>query len=700
MKRHGWFAGLAAAVSLIAGVAGAGEPVELLRDAYGVPHIYAETLAGAGFGLARAQAEDNLPGILEYFARARGEGALALGASAGSINEDFYTRALHLPEIGRTLYEQTSPKAKALIDAYAAGINLYLDEHPELRPEWFGRASGQDVVALGKWFQAQQCLGEAKKDLARTPAARRETDMASAGLSASNMWAVGPGRSSDGSTMLFSDPHLPWSGLTLWHEFQLVVGDRWVYGAGFHGLPMTGIGFNPDVAWGSTNNSPDIADAYRVKLDPDDPNRYLYEGEWQRIESETIDIPVPGGRSVRREARRTRHGLIVEENRAAGTAYAVRLAGLETVNLAELGPLYFEAKSVDEYFEAVSANNDYKWHRIAADRHGGILYFYCAATHERDDSLNWAGPVDGSTRKTEWGERIPASRMPRIANPSSGLLVNCNNNPYTVASERPLDPADFPRYLASQSLELSPSSRAARVFEILGPLERISLEDMKRAAFDIKTLTADDLRNAILDAWDKAGARASDPQGEMARAVEILRGWDGMASIDNKALPILTACLQIAGKESPPASARPQALLDGFSRALALMKDQWGSAEVDWGSVHVLRRGNQEWPCPGAGNSSAFDRFTTLFMAGARRIEDGRLEADRGSSWMMLVRYGAGGGVEADTLLPWGVSQNPESAHYADQAPLFSARRMKAARLTRAEVEAEAKDVVRLVYAP
>jgi acyl-homoserine lactone acylase PvdQ len=488
--------------------------------------------------------------------------------------------------------------------------------------------------------------------------------------------------------MLLADPHLPWHGLSRWYEAQLVVGERWIYGATFMGSPAIGIGFTADVAWASTNNGADTADVYRETLHPDRPDQYLYEGEWRDVESETITIAVKDAAPVTRQARRTHHGPIVREDARRRIAYTVRIAGLETTNLLELGPRYFNAASVQAFHRTNRDGDHFKWHRMAIDREGHIGYFFFAATHERDSSFNWRKPLDGTTRATEWGPRIPWNELPSLIDPPSGFLVNCNNSPYTVTTDDPLDPRDFPRHLAGEATVLGPSSRAHRATELITALSKLSLADMERISMDIKALGATQWRQEITAAWASHGPAMGAADPRLERALSILTGWNGLASVDSQALPILTAYRQVADRRagSPP---DPKAVLADLRRALDLLEERWGSIEVPWGRIHVHRRGDREWPLAGAGNEASALPFVTLYMTGAQRMTEGRFVADRGSSWMMLVRYREGE-IEARTLLPWGNSDNPDSPHFADQAELFARRQYKKARLTRQEVEADA----------
>jgi acyl-homoserine-lactone acylase len=670
---------------LLASPASAGT-VEVLRDRWGVPHVYAGTGYDAAFGLGFAQAEDDVAAILDYVMSSRGTAATVAGARA-AVEEDVRVRAFRLPQICETLYTTQSPEARDRCAGFAAGVEHYLSKHPDKKPVWFDRMTGRDVVAVAKWFQFRQSLGEASRDLAG--GGRRGGDLADDPGGESNMWAVGPKRSSRGETMLLSDPHLPWAGLTKWYEFQLTIDGRWIYGAGFIGFGGVGIGFTEDVAWGSTNNGADTGDVYKEQLDPANHDRYRYDGGWRPVETEVVKAALPNGKTAERTVRRTHHGPILREDAKEHVAYTIKLAGLDTVNLGELADGYFRAGTVNDALAAHATGNEFKWHRLFADRHGHVGYTFCAATHERDDTVNWRRPVDGSTSATEWGPRLLGKKLPTIVDPPAGFIVNCNNGPFTVTPDSPLRPADYPRHLAGRAETLAPTTRAHRATQLLTAKDKLDFADMERISTDVKTLTAEPYRQAIVKAYQTLG---EPKDGHAARALAILKAWDGLATAENTALPILACYVEAGGPETP---AKNNVVVFSFEKGLKLMRDRWQSVEVPWGKVHVTRRGGGEWPLSGGGSANSVIPFTTLYMTGAKKFAEGAWVGDSGSSWMMLVKY-HGGSVEAKTVVPWGNSPDPKSPHYADQAPLYAKRTFKPALLTRPAVEAALESRVTL----
>ena len=217
---------------------------------------------------------------------------------------------------------------------------------------------------------------------------------------------------------------------------------------------------------------------------------------------------------------------------------------------------------------------------------------------------------------------------------------------------------------------------------------------MVRISMDVKCLTADPYLNVILKSYEELPDRLNG-NSDAKEAIDILSKWDKMATVDNRALPILTTFAEVAGNRTPGHRPSAKQVAATFEKALELMEKRWGSVSIPWGDIHVIQRGNQLLPAPGAGSTRSTTPFTTLYMTGTSKMIDNRWPADRGSSWMMLVKYHRGS-VEAKTILPWGNSPDPKSPHYADQASLFSRRQYKKALLTREEIVADAKSRITL----
>ncbi len=369
----------------------------------------------------------------------------------------------------------------------------------------------------------------------------------------------------------------------------------------------------------------------------------------------------------------------------------------------------FSARNLDEFEAGLDASSPNKWNCIAADRHGDIAYYFFTHTHQRSDTLQWHAPVDGSRSASEWGRPLTWRDLPHTRNPASGWLMNCNNNPYTVTRDCPVKPEKFPKHLASQGTTLNDGTRARRADELLAARPRHDRAGLEAIATDIKALMAAPIRERILTACEKAGAGTPDSDGRRAKAIATLKAWDGLAATDNEALPILSAFLEAAQKDTAKPNRRPRAggknaggpggnlaalspeeTIAALDAGLVALRTRFGPGPVTWGMLHRLERGHVSLPMPGSGSDRGADPFTCLFMAGAKKVTDGKFVCDSGSSWVQFVAF-RDGQVEAKTILPFGNSADPSSPHYADQSPLFARRELKRALLTRAAIEAAAK---------
>ena len=307
--------------------------VRILRDTWGVPHVFGRTDADAAYGLAFAHAEDDFETIQWSLLAARGRLATRLGPEAAP--NDFVVQLLRVNEVVDAGYARDlSPATRALCEAYADGVNHYAALHPEKAWPGLFPAKGRDVVAgfvhkLPFFFGLDRVLKNLLSEEADAPP-----------LAGSNAFAIAPSRSADGATRLVVNSHQPWTGPVAWYEAHVHSEEGWdAVGGVFPGAPVILHGHNRRLGWAHTVNDPDLIDVYALTVDPDDPTRYRYDGAWRPFEQRTATIDVklwgPLAITVRRDAWWSVHGPVVRGPR--GT-FAVRLAG------------YGEVRQVEQWF--------------------------------------------------------------------------------------------------------------------------------------------------------------------------------------------------------------------------------------------------------------------------------------------------------------------------------------------------------------
>ena len=633
----------------------AGE-VLIERDRWGVPHIYGQSMPAVAFGAGYAQAEDHLDPMLRLFLNARGELGRVEGPSA--LQDDLFNRNLMHREIIERTWNAVPQSSRDYYQAFADGINRYIQTHPQEKQAWYWKVEAQNIATYLRYIVMRYSLRVAVGKMGGPSAVQPGEG--------SNAFAISASRSANGHAMLHGDPHLPWSGENrMGYEMHLKCPGLDMAGAGFFGNPIPMIGHNANIGWTATNNAANTADVFEEKIDPQHPDRYLdSDGQWKMMEKRTIKMEVrqPDGSlpSVEKVVRYTRRGPYTESH---GHGYSIAIAGWSDFPDMLTGSiLRAKARNLDDFRAALTEYPLDKWNLIYADRQGNIFYVDNGVFPKRGTGYDFNKPIPGWEPGAQWQDGNVAFRdLPQFTNPPNGVIVQCNNSPYSTAQPPVLDPANFLRYL-SKDVELTniPKSRAERAFELFAKHPKISWDDFREAALDLKILHAEPYLQSIIEASDGQ----ADP--DLREAHSILQNWDGRLTIDNRASPILRHWERIAkgqkrGLAGPPGREQSLAIL---KQTIAEMKRLYGKFPVPLADVQIFTHG-KDYPVPG--NDSLF-AITTSY-------KDGKWHANGGSSWLMLIEFSTP--LKVFTIAPLGESDNPSSPHFADQTVMFSKQEMK-----------------------
>lgn len=633
------------------------KPGEVLieRDRWGVPHIYGQSMIAVAFGDGYVQAEDHLEGMLRLFLVARGEMSRVDGPSA--LKDDIIERKLMHREIAERRWNGVPQATRDYYQAFAKGINRYMETHPRDKQPWYWKIQPQDVATYLRYTIMRYSLRIAEAKLGGPPAV-------SPGVG-SNAFAISAARSASGHAMLHADPHLPWYGENrMGYEVHLKCPEMDIAGTGFFGEPLPLIGHNADAAWTATNNAANTSDVFEEKIDPQNPDRYLdSDGQWKTMEKHTLRIEVgqPGGRLETREevARYTRRGAVFE---VRGHTYSVSIPRWQDFPDPLTGYLLrAKVRNVEDFRVSLAEYPMDKWNLIFADRQGNIFYVDNSVFPKRPSGYDYNKPVPGWEPGAQWTGYYAFRDLPQFTNPPNGVIVQCNNSPYSTAQPPVLNPENFSRYLAhSLELENVPKSRAERGMELFGQHAKVSWEDFRQAALDLKVLHAGASVQALLQATD----HESDP--DLREVHSILQNWDGRATLDNRALPILEHWQRIAlaQRRGPSTLADREQSLAILKQAIAEMKRLYGKISLPFSEVQIFTHG-RDYPVPG---------HDSLWAITAR-YKDGKWRANGGSSWLMLIEFSTP--LKVFTVAPLGECDNPSSPHFADQTALFSKQEMK-----------------------
>jgi penicillin amidase/acyl-homoserine-lactone acylase len=632
--------------------------VEIRRDTFGVPNIYGKTDADVAFGLAYAHAEDDFATIQETLFLARGELASLKGRSAAAT--DYFVGLLGARELVAARYAlDLSAAVRAVVEAYADGVNYYAATHPEQIRGRFEPATGQDIV-VGFVATSPLFFGldrELQKLFAEPPAAIN--------TSGSNGFAIAPSRSADGYTRLLANSHQPWSGPVAWYEARLHSQEGWdVAGGFFPGSPFMLLGHNRQLGWTNTVNRPDLVDIYRLDINPNNPDQYRLDGNWRELEKSEVRIRVklwgPFYWTVSREILRSAHGPVVR--RPHGT-YAIRYAGMGDIRQVEQYYRLNKATSFAEFLDVMRLQAIPATNFIYADARGNIGFFYNARFPERQPGFDWRGYLPGDRSDLIWTRYVAFDRIPMVVNPRSGFVFNANNTPFHVTGE-----GDNPRaadYPVEWGVEPYMNNRAYRALELLEPEGKISREALLADKFDLQYGEHATVRAAVRTVL------AADAGGDapLTEAQAVLRQWDFRTNRDNRsaALGVMLAAplsrAQFRGEPLPD----PVALA---REAATHLRKHFGRVDVPLGQVQRLVRGPIDLPLDGGPDVLRAIRGT--------RDAAGRLIADDGDGLMLLVEWDPSGRVYSHSVHQFGSATSvPHSPHFSDQAALFADMQLK-----------------------
>ena len=652
----------------------------LYRDTWGVPHIYADTWAEAAYAMGYAQAEDRLEDIYINVRTATGTMAEAFGEE--HAEQDFYLRVFRNGEICEAYWDTAPEPIRSICDNFMRGVEAYVAEHPEKKPEFAVDLHGWQCAAIGRAMLLNWPLGVLRDEMKR----RKE-----APAFGSNAFAVAPSRSADGCAILMTDPHLTWEGMAVFYEGRIHTQSENLCGFFIVGSPVPVLGHNAHCAWACTTGGPDTSDVYMVKLNPNNPLEYEYNGEWHAFEPGLIRIDVKDGSPEFKPVLYSLYGPLLDfpdlEN---NIAYCGATSYYEETGMIEQMYAMATARNNDEFYNALGMNQLMEQNVLFADRDGNIQYVRVGRTPIRPEGdIDWTVPVPGGTDATRWLGIHSIDDLVQIKNPSQGYFQNCNVSPAVMMADSPMTPDKYKSYIYNVSWD-SNTPRGKRLGALLDADDSITKEAAIAYTLDNYDILTTPWQNALRAAVEAVGGdRMND--AELAKAVNDILAWDGRFSKDSIAATIVKfwrlKCENeidiVAIADGLPLTTEDQeTMLDLLKDTLAEMKEKYGSAEVPWGDIKLVGRGGRYFPLESGDFGRGKDKKNeteTVFDVAVRETPkgSGKYVAYNGSG-TLLIAFLHKEGIESYSLVAWGQSADPDSPHYVDQAEnLFSKRRMK-----------------------
>ena len=667
--------------------------VEIVRDDFGVPHIFGKTDADVAYGVAYAHSEDDFSTIQEVAAMTRARTGAMTGQDGAKV--DF---AAHLLDIRGTVdrkYDTLPADIRALLDAYAAGLNHYADKHPEevrlsglfplegrdiaagfvLRsPFFFGLDSVLGALVEGKDLPIEGGPKLSGKEVARVTPIGPEPDM-----NGSNAFAVAPARSTDNVTRLISNSHQPWRGGVAWYELVVHSEEGWDFaGATFPGSPYPFLGHNKTLGWTNTVNRPDLIDVYRLELN-DDRTQYRLDGKWRDLESQRVWLKVKMGPftlPVPQTIYRSVHGPVILNDKGA---FAIRYAGIDELKMLEQYFRINKARDFAEWQKAMAIQGVPATNFIYADAKGNIAMAYNALFPARKPGANWRGVLPGDRSDLIWKSHLPWDRVPLLVNPASGYIMNANNTPFVAAG--PGDELDRASFSALMGIEDDMTNRARQAIKLFEAAGQIDAATLARIKYDVgydKSDYATGWINAVL---------AVKPDGDkrIPQAQALLRAWDWQMDGKGKGDALALMLMRPAMRQSYRRLALPDPR-EELVAAIDHLEKHFKTLDPKLGTVLRLRQGKVDLPMDGGSDTL---RAATLWDVDEK---DGRFAVRHGDSFIQFVEWDKDGNVSSRSIQPFGAATTrPDSPHYADQAKLFVEHQTKPVYFTRQALMPHAK---------
>jgi acyl-homoserine-lactone acylase len=647
--------------------------VSITRDDWGIAHVRGKTDADAVFGLLYAQAEDDFNRVETNYINAMGR--LAEGEGERQVYRDLRMKLFVHPDSLRAQYARSPAWLKALMDAYADGLNFYLHKNPGVKPRVIRRfepwmalsftegSIGGDIETISI-PQLEAFYGKQRNVTpVETPGAQNREPSGSNGI------AIAPANTQAGRALLLINPH---TSFFFRAEVQ-VTSDEGLnaYGAVTWGQFFVYQGFNERAGWMHTSSGVDNIDEYlETIVRRGDRVYYRYGGQERLLMLDTIVVPYKTDTAMARKTfvvYRTHHGPIVRE--LDGKWISVRLMH-EPIRALTQSYTRTKARSYREFLETMRLHTNSSNNTIFADADGNIAYFHANFIPRREARFDWTRPVDGSDPATEWGSLLSVEDSPHLLNPASGWLYNTNNSPWSAAGANSPRKADYPSYVERGG----ENARGIHAIRVLEGKKDFTVESLVAAAYDSYLPAFAELIPPLVRAYDETSSD-SPLKAKLSEQVALLRRWDYRWSISS--VPTSLAVFYAEQLGNRAAGATPGQRLQALVAASDKLAADFGTWRTPWGEINRFQRLTGDIVQPfndrGASIPVGFTsaRWGSLASFGARPYPGTkRWYGTSGNSFVAVVEFGDR--VRARAVTAGGESGNPGSRHFNDQAERYA----------------------------
>ncbi|CAN5577284.1 penicillin acylase family protein [soil metagenome] len=671
--------------------------VTIIRDNWGIPHVYGKTDADAVFGLLYAQCEDDFNRVeMNYVEKL---GRLAEVKGEAELYNDLYLKLIIDSTAAIADYKKSEPWLQKLLNAFADGINYYLYKNPGVKPAllhhfepWYpllwtdgsiGAISTGDITPteLKNFYTGNESPVVNEKRF-------REI------TSGSNGFALAPSKTASGNTILYINPHV-----TFYFRPEVhMVSEEGLnaYGAVTWGQFFIYQGFNEYCGWMHTSNNVDVADLYVEKIIKKDQSLfYEYDKKQLPVQEQKITISYKSGNEMLTKdftGYFTRHGPVMTKRN--GSYITVKSFNRSPISLVQSWERT-KAKGLKDYKKNMELKANTSNSTVFADNKGNIAYWHGDFVPKRDKTLNWSKAQDGSTSATEWNGLHTVDEIVHVYNPATGWIQNCNSTPFTVSGSSSPKKENYHAYMAPDGENF----RGINASRLLSKGEKFTIDKTIVAGYDTYLAAFEILIPPLLSAFEK-NSKTANTFTDLIEPIEVLKHWDYRSGENSVATTVAIEWAQLLtpqirkvyvdeGEDDQVtmtkkfvADASAETLLQPLQKVINELTDKFGKWQIEWGTINryqrvsgdIVQQYNDDKPSIPVGFASSLwgmlPSYNSRYYSGTKlRYGVG------GNSFVCAVEFGKK--IKAKSLLAGGESGYPESKHFDDQLEMYTRGKFK-----------------------
>ena len=655
--------------------------IEIVRDIYGVPHIYAKTDAEVAYGLAWVNAEDDFKTIqVAYLA---GNAMLSNYIGLKGAPADFISQLIGSSNLIDEKIDQISKDYMEVVNGYSQGLNAYAKDNPDkvlfkklfpITPKKMLMYSQLQLFISNEGaYWAGKILNNDTQD-----------DFLDQNLTGSNVIAMNRNKTMSGETFLAINTHQPLEGPTSWYEVHLNSEEGTnIIGTMYPGTPNVLIGVNENLGWSHTVNYPDKTDVFKLRMKNRrkyivDNKEYNLEKHKAKISLKVLGIPI----KINRKYYKSIYGPTLKNKSGY---YSIRTPTLFNIRALEQWWKMGKARNFTEFY------NIYKMKQIPgfnvgyADKYDTIFYMSNAILPKRAEGYNWKGIVPGDTMKTLWTEYHNIESLPQVIQPKSGFIYNANHSPFksTSAEENPKE-EDYSERLGYETYD---NNRSTRLIELIESYDKVTYDDFKRIKYDNSFPSKFNYNFMDISIIESLKL---EKEHELFVILDIIQKWDRKTDIDSQGAgfygvlyyQLVSSYRDDIQRNNNTVSKKT--LLSALKDVKRYLIDNFESTDITLGDFQKLVRGDKELPIWGLP-----DVITAM---SSRPYKDGMRKVTQGESYIGLVRFNKEGPI-LESVISFGNSDDPSSDHYTDQMEIYSKFQTKKMTFNKGDIYKNAKSI-------